>query len=302
MDKLEIEMLKTKIMFEKMEKLMKEKLRKTNNVENIENYFVDGANNIASKYNIYKILNKNNEVEYVVCSAEDITARKEKEKIITDLHKIAIDFKKLKNEKEVCEMAIKAAENIDVRKEYFSQKNQYIKFKLEGYLYPNTYRIEKNFKPLKIYKLMLKEFEDKWLLKLKNKANNSKYNISELVTIASIVEKEAKLVEEKAIIAGVIYNRLEENMKLQIDATVQYVLPRRKERLLYSDLKFDSKYNTYLYAGLPPGPISNPGANSLEAALNPKKTEYLFYFAREDGSHQFSKTYEEHLRKQNELK
>ena len=197
---------------------------------------------------------------------------------------------------------IKAAENIDVRKEYFSQKNQYIKFKLEGYLYPNTYRIEKNFKPLKIYKLMLKEFEDKWLLKLKNKANNSKYNISELVTIASIVEKEAKLVEEKAIIAGVIYNRLEENMKLQIDATVQYVLPRRKERLLYSDLKFDSKYNTYLYAGLPPGPISNPGANSLEAALNPKKTEYLFYFAREDGSHQFSKTYEEHLRKQNELK
>lgn len=191
------------------------------------------------------------------------------------------------------------AKNMEIKKEYLSKKKDDIKYRLEGYLYPDTYKIEKNFKPAQIYNLMLKEFEDKWFLKLKKKASDSKYSIQELVTIASIVEEEAKLADEKAIIAGIIYNRLEQKMKLQIDATVQYVLPLRKERLLYSDLKIESKYNTYLHHGLPPGPISNPGDKALEAALNPKKTEYLFYFARNDGSHEFSKTYQEHIRKQN---
>ncbi|MGM0437131.1 MAG: endolytic transglycosylase MltG [Bacillota bacterium] len=215
------------------------------------------------------------------------------------LKEIINRFKEKTNYSE--EEYLNTAKNIDLQKEYFPENSDDIKYKLEGYLYPDTYKIEKNYKPVQIYKLMLKEFEDKWLLKLKNKANNSNYSILELVTIASMVEKEAKLTEEKPIIAGVIYNRLDKNMKLQIDATVQYILPLRKDRLLYSDLKLESKYNTYLYSGLPPGPISNPGDNSLEAVLNPKKTEYLFYFAREDGSHEFSKTYQEHLRKQNEL-
>jgi len=193
------------------------------------------------------------------------------------------------------------AQNIELNKKYLTKNSDSIKYKLEGFLYPDTYKIQKNYKPEQIYKLMLKEFEDKWLSKLKDKADNSKYSISELVTMASIVEKEAKLKEEKPIIAGIIYNRLEINMKLQIDATVQYVLPVRKERLLYSDLKIESKYNTYLHQGLPPGPISNPGDASLNAVLNPQKTEYLFYFARKDGSHEFSETYQEHLEKQNEL-
>lgn len=194
------------------------------------------------------------------------------------------------------------AQNIELNnKEYLAENSDAIKYKLEGFLYPDTYKIQKNFKPTQIYKLMLNEFENKWLLKLKDKADNNKYSVLELVTIASIVEKEAKLKEEKPIIAGIIFNRLEKNMKLQIDATVQYVLPQRKERLLYSDLKIESKYNTYLHQGLPPGPISNPGAASINAVLNPEKTEYLFYFARKDGSHVFSKTYQEHLEKQNEL-
>ncbi|HKL76079.1 MAG TPA: endolytic transglycosylase MltG [Halanaerobiales bacterium] len=193
------------------------------------------------------------------------------------------------------------AQNIDFNKEYLSNNSDAIKYKLEGFLYPDTYKIQKNYKPTQIYKLMVNEFENRWFLRLKNKTANSNYSILELVTIASIVEKEAKLKEEKPIIAGIIYNRLEKNMKLQIDATIQYALPKRKERLLYSDLKIESKYNTYLYQGLPPGPISNPGDASLNAVLNPQKTEYLFYFAREDGSHEFSKTYQEHLEKQNEL-
>lgn len=193
------------------------------------------------------------------------------------------------------------AQNIDLKKEYLPKRSTDIKYKLEGFLYPDTYKIQKNYKPGQIYKLMLKEFEEKWLDKLKNKAAESNYSISELVTIASIVEKEAKLADEKPIIAGIIYNRLNQKMRLQIDATVQYILPLRKKRLLYSDLKVESKYNTYLYQGLPPGPISNPGDSSLNAALNPRKTEYLFYFARKDGSHEFSKTYKEHLEKQNKL-
>lgn len=194
---------------------------------------------------------------------------------------------------------LKSAKNINIQKSYFPEQFDNIKFKLEGYLYPDTYRIEKKSKPSQIYNLMLKEFEKKWLAKLKEKAEDSKFSISELVTIASIVEKEAKLVKEMPVIAGVIYNRLEKNKKLQIDATVQYVLPLRKERLLYSDLEFESKYNTYLYQGLPPGPISNPGSNSLEAVVKPDKNNYLFYFAKKDGSHVFSKTYQEHLQKQN---
>jgi UPF0755 protein len=107
--------------------------------------------------------------------------------------------------------------------------------------------------------------------------------------------------EEKNIIAGIIFNRLNSNMKLQIDATVQYVLPERKKRLLYSDLEVESDYNTYQYQGLPPGPIANPGDRSIQAVLEPEDTDYLFYFAKDDGSHVFSKSYEEHLRKQREL-
>jgi UPF0755 protein len=100
---------------------------------------------------------------------------------------------------------------------------------------------------------------------------------------------------ERSVIAGVIYNRLREGMRLEIDATVLYALGRHKPIVTNADLKVDSPYNTYRYAGLPPGPIANPGLPAIEAALDPADTPYLFYVLRPDGSHAFSRTFQEHV-------
>jgi len=120
----------------------------------------------------------------------------------------------------------------------------------------------------------------------------------DLLTIASLVEREVVVDEERALVAGVIYNRLEDGMKLQIDATVQYSLDKPKQRLYEKDLLIDSPYNTYEVEGLPPGPIASPSLESIKAALYPEKSEYFFYVTKKDGSqtHLFAKTYKEHLR------
>jgi len=166
-------------------------------------------------------------------------------------------------------------------------------YKLEGFLYPSTYEIPHDFTPENIMKVFVREFERNWWHKLNNL--NLKYTPYEIITIASMIEKEAKLPEEKPLISGVIYNRLEQNMLLQIDATIQYIMEERKEVILYSDLRINSLYNTYLNRGLPPGPICNPGDNALQASINPLETDYLFYFAVNDGSHIFTETYQEHI-------
>ncbi len=173
---------------------------------------------------------------------------------------------------------------------------------LEGYLYPETYFFDKNVSAESMLNFLVNNFMINWQDKLEKKAAETEFSPYELLTIASMIEAEAKQDEEKAIVASVIYNRLAEEMLLQIDATVQYILPERKERLLYEDLEVDSKYNTYQQVGLPPGPISNPGAKAIEAALNPADTDYLFYFAKNDGTHVFTKNYEQHLIKQREIK
>ena len=121
--------------------------------------------------------------------------------------------------------------------------------------------------------------------------------------IASLVEGEAKIPEERPILAGIFISRIDKNMRLQSCATVIYCWDERGEKkshLTYKDLEIDSPYNTYLYHGLPPGPISVPSEASWQSAFNPQKNEYLFFFATDKGNHIFSRTYEEHLRKQNE--
>ena len=115
-----------------------------------------------------------------------------------------------------------------------------------------------------------------------------------LKELASLVEREAKLPEERPLLAGVYLNRLRRGMRLECDATVQYALGQHKARLLYSDLKVDSPYNTYLHAGLPPGPICSPGLDCLLAALSPVESDYLYSVAQADGSHVFSRTFAEH--------
>lgn len=145
---------------------------------------------------------------------------------------------------------------------------------------------------------MLEEFQTKInsIPDLEAKLQEKNLSLHELLTIASLVEKEVVVDEERALVAGVIYNRINQDMKLEIDATVQYLLDRPKERLFYKDLKVKSPYNTYLNKGLPPGPIASPSLRSIEAALNPEASEYLFYVTKKDGSsgHLFAKTYKEH--------
>ena len=119
-------------------------------------------------------------------------------------------------------------------------------------------------------------------------------SLHKIVTIASLIEREAKTQEDRPRIAGVLENRLKKGMKLEIDATVLYALGHHKHRVFFKDLLVDSPYNTYRHAGLPPGPIASPGARSLEAALAPEKNDYYYYVARPNGSHYFTRTGKEH--------
>lgn len=167
--------------------------------------------------------------------------------------------------------------------------------RLEGYLFPDTYRITKGSSESSIINMMLKRFEKEIKdLNYKDRAGKLGLTLHQAVTIASMIEREAKIDQEKPLIAGVIYNRMKRGMPLQIDATVQYALGEVKPKIYYKDLEIDSPYNTYKINGLPPGPIAMPGRSSLLAAVNPAQTEYLYYVAKPDGSHAFATTLAEH--------
>lgn len=169
------------------------------------------------------------------------------------------------------------------------------KFKLEGFLFPATYQISENATNKDIVELFLKGFATNF--KQENYAilKEKKLTMHELLTIASLIEKEAALDKDRAKIASVIYNRLKKGMKLQFCATVQYALGKHKQKLYYKDLKIDSPYNTYKIKGLPPGPICSPGIKSIEAALHPANTDYLYYVVKAGGSmeHVFSNNYKD---------
>ncbi|GAB6139238.1 endolytic transglycosylase MltG [Halanaerobaculum tunisiense] len=173
-------------------------------------------------------------------------------------------------------------------------------YSVEGFLYPDTYHLPYGSSEEEIIDIMLQEFKAQ-IKSLQPKIKNSDYNLYQIITIASLIQAEAKLEEEMDLIASVIYNRLEANMKLQLDATIQYTLEERKSRLLYSDLEVKSIYNTYQHSGLPPGPINNPGLKAIKAALNPAETDYFYYVATSDGKHKFTETYQQHLKVQEKI-
>lgn len=178
-------------------------------------------------------------------------------------------------------------------------KDDKLRHRLEGYLFPETYELAKDSTPEQIIEAMLEQLQKKLdsIPDYKSKLAARGMTLHKLLTVASLVEREVVVDEERPIVAGVIYNRIDKGMKLQIDATVQYLLDKQKERLLEKDLQVDSPYNTYKNEGLPPGPISSPGLKSIEAALSPKASEYYYYVTKKDGSqsHLFGKTYKEHL-------
>ncbi|GBF34243.1 hypothetical protein DCCM_3355 [Desulfocucumis palustris] len=167
--------------------------------------------------------------------------------------------------------------------------------RLEGYLFPDTYHIGSETTEKEIIEMMLKRFNDE-LVKINFSEHTALLGLSlhQGVTLASMVEREARVDRERPLIAGVMLNRLHRGMKLQIDATVEYALGGHRDKIYYKDLETDSPYNTYKYYGLPPGPISFPGEASLLAAVHPETTDYLYYVARPDGTHVFSKTLAEH--------
>lgn len=166
--------------------------------------------------------------------------------------------------------------------------------RLEGFLFPATYNITKGMTELEIIEMMLKCFERNVNPDIRQKAALQGLSVPDLVTLASIVEKEARLAEERPVIAGVLFNRLRINMPLQVDATIQYALGQHRDRIYYQDLEVESPYNTYRNLGLPPGPIASPGMSSIEAVLNPAVHDYYYYVAKPDGSHVFSRTLDEH--------
>jgi UPF0755 protein len=164
---------------------------------------------------------------------------------------------------------------------------------LEGYLFPDTYLVPRHATGATIASLMVKQFVHELPPRHASLAHRLGFSVPQIVTVASMVEREAKVDDERALIAAVIYNRLHRGMPLEIDATIEYALPRHKTRLTYGDLALDSPYNTYKHAGLPPTPIANPGRKSLLAAFHPATVDYLYYVYRGNGRHQFSHTLEE---------
>ncbi len=173
---------------------------------------------------------------------------------------------------------------------------------LEGYLYPDTYSFPDGTTPRAAVRVMVDEFERAWRPEWNDRVRALGLTRHEAVTLASIIEKEARLPEERAIISGVYHNRLRMHMPLQADPTVEYALGRHLQRVYYKNLEVVSAYNTYRHPGLPPGPIASPGGASLEAAVTPADVPYLYFVATPDGHHAFSSTFAEHTEARMELR
>ena len=167
---------------------------------------------------------------------------------------------------------------------------------LEGYLFPETYYFFEGVDEISVIKRLVKEHKRFWNDANISKADSLGFTSYEIITLASIIEGEAIYDSERSIISAVYHNRLKIGMKLQADPTVQYIIDDGPRRLLNRDLRIKSPYNTYMYQGLPPGPINSPGRQSLIAALSPQNNDYLYFVAKGDGYHTFSKNEKEHER------
>lgn len=174
----------------------------------------------------------------------------------------------------------------------------------EGYLFPETYRFAEGIGPRFIISTMVERYRDFWGEEERARAEALGLDEREVVTLASIVEEEARIPDERPVIAEVYLNRLEIGMALQADPTVQYALQEPRARLLFRDIEAvaDHPYNTYTHAGLPPGPIASPGAAALRATLEPAEHDFLFFVARPDGSHEFTRTAREHVNAVNRIR
>jgi UPF0755 protein len=184
----------------------------------------------------------------------------------------------------------------DLRKRHWSIFKYIPSESLEGYLYPDTYWFFEKAEVPDLAEIMLARFEELVLPFWEKAEKDTKYSLHEIITLASIIEKEAQKPEERVIISSVYHNRLNKNMFMGACPTIKYALDNPTKKVYYEQLDVDSPFNTYKKKGLPPGPICNPGIESIKAAVYPADTNYYFFVAKKDGSHIFSSTGAEHQR------
>ena len=186
---------------------------------------------------------------------------------------------------------IKASQNENLLKKWDVNSNSF-----EGYLFPDTYQFTEDETAIEVVNKMVSEYKKNITKKMRDRMSKMDLTENEVLTLASIIEGEAIYDSERPRISGVYHNRLNKGMRLQADPTIQYIINDSPRRLLNKDLKIKSPYNTYLNHGLPPGPINNPGIESIKAALYPEEIDFLYFVAKGDGYHTFSKTEKEHNR------
>jgi len=165
---------------------------------------------------------------------------------------------------------------------------------LEGYMFPDTYEFLPGTSAEDIIRLILDNFDKKLTPELRNEISRQKKSISQVITMASIIEKEVKKMGDKKIVSGILWERIDIGMPLQVDSTITYITNKNSTFVSYDDLAVDSPYNTYKNHGLPPGPISNPGIESITAAIYPTMTDYLYFLSKPFGETIFSRTFAEH--------
>ncbi len=254
------------------------------------------------KYGTYMLNTGMNTGEMIEIMAGGNTAKVWKTITIPEGYSVEMIAAKMQSEGICTEAEFLEALNIENYNYSFLQdisSKEGIDYRIQGFLFPATYGIMEEDTPVDIVNKMLAKFDDIYTDKYDEMAEELGYSVFEVITMASIVEREAKIEEERPTIAGVINNRLAINMKLQMCPTVLYPLTEgmyNVNQVTYADLEIVSPYNTYMYEGLPIGPICNPGASSIYAVLNPETHTYLFYHTDDEtiGNHIFTETYEEH--------
>ncbi|MEK7664102.1 MAG: endolytic transglycosylase MltG [Patescibacteria group bacterium] len=188
---------------------------------------------------------------------------------------------------------------VDFSNDFLFLKEKPKNLGLEGYIFPDTYYVLEKSVPEELLKAALSNFDKKITSDLKQEIEKQQKSIFKIITMASMLEKEVKSMEDKKIISGILWKRIKEGIPLQVDATVNYITGKNDEKAAINDTKIDSPYNTYKYYGLPQGPISNPGMDSILAAIYPEETDYWYYLSADgNGTIIFSKTLEEHIEAQ----
>ena len=177
----------------------------------------------------------------------------------------------------------------------YMRKRKNVFFAAEGFLFPDTYNVDSDIEIDEILKLMAQTFDERLTPTMRVTAEKMGLSVYDLITLASLVEREVRYPEDRPIVAQILLKRLKLNMPLQTDATLQYLMDTPKEDVSIEDTQIDSPFNTYQHTGLPPGPIANPGMASITAVLHPAETDYLYFVADRQGHNHYAYTYEEHL-------